>query len=327
MERVPLGTEGMRVSRIGLGCMSFAGVYGEPDDAESVRAVRRALDLGIDLLDTANIYGDGHSEEIVGLAIVGRRDEVVLATKFGYVLGAASFGEIDARPDVVGPACEASLKRLGVDAVDLYYLHRVDPNVPIEETVGAMAALVEAGKVRAIGLSEAATATIRRAQVVHPITALQTEYSLWWRDPERELISLCRELGITFVAYSPLGRGLLSGEIQRPEDIPEDDARRVHPRFQGEAFAHNLELVREVERVAAEKGCTAAQVALAWVLAQGRDIVPIPGTKHVARVEENAAAAEIALAAEDLRRLEEAFPVGAGAGDRYTPVSMQAVNR
>jgi len=326
MEGVPLGATGMQVSRMGLGCMSFAGVYGAADDAESIRAVRRAIDLGITFLDTANIYGNGHSEEVVGRAIQGRRDEVVLATKFGYVLG-PTFGEIDARPEVVGPACDASLKRLGVDAVDLYYLHRVDPEVPIEETVGAMVALARAGKVRSIGLSEAAPGTIRRANGVHPVAALQTEYSLWWRDPERELLPLCRELGITFVAYSPLGRGLLSGEIRLPEDIPEDDARRVHPRFQGEAFERNLELVREVERLAGERGCTAAQIALAWVLAQGRDVVPIPGTKRVARVEENAAAADLSLTGDELRRLEEAFPIGAGAGDRYTPVSMQAVNR
>jgi len=326
METVPLGATGMRVSRIGLGCMSFAGVYGAADDAESIRAARRAIDLGMAFLDTANIYGNGHSEEVVGRAIQGRREEVVLATKFGYVLG-PTFGEIDARPEVVEPACDASLKRLGIDAIDLYYLHRVDPEVPIEETVGAMAALVQAGKVRSIGLSEAAPATIRRAHDVHPITALQTEYSLWWRDPEPELFPLCRELGITFVAYSPLGRGLLSGEIQRSQDIPEDDTRRVHPRFQGEAFEHNLELVREVERLAAEKGCTAAQVALAWVLARGQDVVPIPGTKRVARVEENAAAADLSLTADELRWLEEALPIGAGDGDRYTPVSMQAVNR
>jgi aryl-alcohol dehydrogenase-like predicted oxidoreductase len=311
---------------MGLGCMSFAGVYGAADDDESIRTVQRALELGIDFLDTANIYGNGHSEQIVGSAIAGRRDDVVLATKFGYVLGGA-FGEVDARPEVVGPACDESLQRLGTDLIDLYYLHRVDAGVPIEETVGAMARLMEAGKVRAIGLSEAAPGTIRRAHAVHPITALQTEYSLWWREPERELISLCRELGITFVGYSPLGRGLLSGEIKRPEDIPEGDARRVHPRFIGEAFERNMELVREVERMAEEKGCSAAQVALAWVMAQGEDVVPIPGTKRVARLEENAAAADIRLTDDDLRRLEDAFPIGAGAGDRYTAPSRQLVDR
>jgi aryl-alcohol dehydrogenase-like predicted oxidoreductase len=325
MEKVALGTTGMHVSRIGLGCMSFAGVYGAADDDESVRAVHRALDLGMNFLDTANVYGDGHSEEIVGRALAGRREDAVLATKFGYVLG-GSLGQVDARPEVVGPACEESLRRLRVDVVDLYYLHRVDPNVPIEETVGAMADLVRAGKVRSIGLSEAAPATIRRGHAVHPITALQTEYSLWWRDPERELLPLCRDLGITFVAYSPLGRGLLSGEIRRPEDIPEDDARRVHPRFRGEAFDRNLELVREVEILASEKGRTAAQVALAWLLAQGPDVVPIPGTKRVSRIEENAAATGVELTHEDLRRLDEVFPMGAGRGDRYTAVSMRLVD-
>jgi aryl-alcohol dehydrogenase-like predicted oxidoreductase len=324
MERTALGQTGLRVSRMGLGCMSFAGVYGAANDAESVRTVRRALELGIDFLDTANVYGDGHSEEMVGRAIAGRRDEYIVATKFGYVLGSDA-PQVDARPEIVEGLCDDSLRRLAIDAIDLYYLHRVDPDVPIEETVGAMAALIDKGKVRAIGLSEAAPATIRRAHAVHPIAALQTEYSLWWRDPEMELLSTCRGLGITFVAYSPLGRGLLSGEIQRPEDIPQDDARRVHPRFQGEAFARNMDLVREVERVASEKGCTAAQVALAWVLAQGDDVVPIPGTKRVARLEENAAASDVTLTEEDLRRLDDVFPIGAGQGDRYTKISMTMV--
>jgi aryl-alcohol dehydrogenase-like predicted oxidoreductase len=325
MERTDLGDAGISVSRMGLGCMSFAGVYGAADDEGSIATVQRALDLGMNLLDTANAYGDGHSEEIVGRALAGRRDDAVIATKFGYVLGSET-PQVDARPDVVEGLCDDSLRRLAVDAIDLYYLHRVDPNVPIEETVGAMAALVDKGKVRAIGLSEAAPATIRRAHAVHPIAALQTEYSLWWRDPEVELLSTCRELGITFVAYSPLGRGLLSGEIQRPEDIPEDDARRVHPRFQGEAFERNMDLVKEVERLASKKGCTAAQIALAWVLARGRDVVPIPGTKRVARLEENAGAFDVTLTDDDLRRLDDAFPLGAGQGDRYTKISMTMVN-
>jgi aryl-alcohol dehydrogenase-like predicted oxidoreductase len=328
MEDVPLGSSGTRISRLGLGCMSMSGVYGEADDDESIATIHRAIDLGITLIDTADVYGEGHNEGLVGRALKDRRDEVVLATKFGYRFGeGVEFGTLDSSPDYVRSACDASLRRLGVDHIDLYYQHRVDPQVPIEETVGALAELVSAGKVRQVGLSEAAPETVRRAHGVHPIAALQTEYSLWWREPEREHLPVCRELGISFVAYSPLGRSLLSGRVKGTEDLSEGDARRVHPRFQGANLDRNLELVAEVERIAREKGCTPAQLALAWLVAQGEDVVPIPGTKSRAHLEENVGAMDVQLADEDFRQLDEAFPIGAGAGDRYTPKSMTQVNR
>jgi aryl-alcohol dehydrogenase-like predicted oxidoreductase len=307
---------------MGLGCMGMSEFYGSTDEDEAIRTIHRALELGITFLDTADMYGPFTNELLVGRAIAGRRDEVELATKFGNVRGEK--GErlgIRGDAEYVRSACDASLERLGVDHIDLYYQHRVDKSVEIEETVGAMAELVEAGKVRYLGLSEASPETIRRANAVHPITALQTEYSLWSRDPEAEILPAVRELGIGFVAYSPLGRGFLSGRFRSPEDFPEDDFRRHHPRFQGENFDRNMELVRRVEELAAEKGVTAGQLALAWVLHQGDDIVPIPGTKRVRYLEENAAAAEIKLSDDDLRRLEEIAPAGVAAGDRYADMS------
>ena len=303
---------------MGLGCMGMSEFYGEGDEAESVATIHRALELGIDFLDTADMYGVGHNERLVGRAIAGRRDDIVLATKFGIVRGEnGSRVGISGRPEYVKQACDASLGRLGVDHIDLYYQHRVDPDVPIEDTVGAMAELVHQGKVRHLGLSEAAPSTIRRAHAVHPITALQTEYSLWTRDPEDAILATVRELGIGFVAYSPLGRGFLTGAITRPEDLDEGDFRRQNPRFVGENLERNLELVERVRELAEEKGVTAAQLALAWVMAQGGDIVPIPGTKRRVRLEENAAGADVELTDDDLRRLDEAVPVGATAGERY----------
>jgi aryl-alcohol dehydrogenase-like predicted oxidoreductase len=322
MERRRLGTQGLEVSAMGLGCMGMSEFYGSTDEDESVRTIHRALDLGVTFLDTADMYGPFTNERLVGRAVAGRREGVELATKFGNERGPN--GErlgIRGDADYVREACDASLERLGVDHIDLYYQHRVDKTVEIEETVGAMKELVEAGKVRFLGLSEASPETIRRAHAVHPITALQTEYSLWSRDPEREILPTVRELGIGFVAYSPLGRGFLSGRFRSPSDFPEDDFRRHHPRFQGENFERNLELVERVEDVAAEKGVTAGQLALAWVLHRGDDIVPIPGTKRVAYLEENAAAASISLSEEDLERLEEIAPAGVAAGDRYADMS------
>ncbi|BBD80799.1 aldo-keto reductase [Aerosticca soli] len=302
--------------------------YGKGDEAESIATIHRALELGITLLDTADMYGPFTNEVLVGKAIRGRRDQVVLATKFGNVRGEhGEFLGVRGDPAYVRQACEASLKRLGVDTIDLYYQHRVDPKVPIEDTVGAMAELVREGKVRYLGLSEAAPATIRRAHAVHPISALQTEYSLWSRDVEAAVLPTVRELGIGFVAYSPLGRGFLTGRFKRFEDLPEDDYRRHSPRFQGENFARNLALVAAVERMAAAKGCTSAQLALAWVLAQGEDIVPIPGTKRRERLEENVGALQVHLSRDDLAELDRILPPGAAAGERYAAPQMQAIDR
>ena len=328
MAKRRLGTDGPEVSAIGLGCMGMSEFYGDRDEAESIATIRHALDEGVTFLDTADMYGVGRNEELVGRAIAGRRDEVFLATKFGNVRGAdGSFGGVCGRPDYVRSACEASLKRLGVETIDLYYQHRVDPDVPIEETVGAMAVLVAAGKVRFLGLSEAAPETIRRAHVTHKITALQTEYSLWSRDAEEGALPTVRALGIGYVAYSPLGRGFLTGQFQSPDDFAPDDTRRLHPRFQGENFERNIALVREVEAMAREKGCTAAQLALAWVLAQGEDIVPIPGTKRRTYLDQNIGALDVALSEEDLRRIEAIFPAGAAAGERYHARGMETLNR
>jgi aryl-alcohol dehydrogenase-like predicted oxidoreductase len=306
--------------------MGMSEFYGAGDEGESIATIHRALDLGVTFLDTADMYGPFTNERLVGRAIADRRDEVVLATKFGNERREdGSWVRINGTADYVRKACDASLERLGVDHIDLYYQHRVDQSTPIEETVGAMKELVEAGKVRHLGLSEAAPETIRRAQAVHPITALQTEYSLWSRDPEDEILQTVRELGIGFVAYSPLGRGFLTGQYKTVDDLPEDDFRRRNPRFQGENFERNLELVAQVEEIASEKGITSSQLAIAWVLAQGDDIVPIPGTKRVKYLEENAAAVDVVLSRDDLQRLEDAFPKGATAGDRYP--DMSTVNR
>jgi len=327
MQRRKLGNE-LSVSALGLGCMGMSEFYGSADEAESIATIHRAIDRGVNLIDTADVYGMGRNEELVGRALRGRRSEVVLATKFGNVRGpGGEFLAVNGRPEYVHQACEASLQRLGVEVIDLYYQHRVDPNTPIEETVGAMAELVKAGKVRHLGLSEAAAATVRRACAVHPIAALQTEYSLWSRDPEGEILATCRELNVGFVAYSPLGRGFLAGRFKKVEDFSEDDFRRHHPRFEGENLRRNQRLVETVELMAGEKGCTPAQLALAWVLAQGEDVVPIPGTKRVRYLEENVAALEVRLNADELRRLEEAFPLGAAAGERYHAGGMRAINR
>ena len=323
MKHRTLGAQGLRVSEIGLGCMGMSEFYGPSSEGESIATIHRALELGIDFLDTADIYGPFKNEKLVGRAIRDRRDRVVLATKFGNVRNAQgqSLG-IRGDPDYVRQACDASLERLGIDHIDLYYQHRVDTKVPIEETVGAMAELVRAGKVRHLGLSEAAPDTIRRANGTHPITALQTEYSLWTRDVEENgVLSTVRELGIGFVAYSPLGRGFLTGRFKTFEDLPADDFRRRNPRFQGENFDHNLELVREVEQMAREKGITPGQLALAWVLTRGDDIVPIPGTKHVTYLEENVAAAGVELSEADIERLDAVIPVGAATGTRYADMS------
>ena len=328
MKHTALGA--LDVSRLGLGTMGMSAFYtgAGSDDAESIRTIHRALDLGVTLIDTAELYGPFTNEELVGRAIRGRRGQVVLATKFGNVRAAdgTPLG-INGRPDYVRSACEASLRRLGVDTIDLYYQHRVDPETPIEDTVGAMAELVRQGKVRFLGLSEAAPATIRRAHAVHPISALQTEYSLWSREPEAEILPTVRELGIGFVAYSPLGRGFLTGRIRSADELDADDWRRNAPRFQGENFARNRDLVARIEAMAARKGCTPGQLALAWVLARGEDIVPIPGTKRRRWLEENVAAAPITLALGDLAELDAALPMGAAAGDRYAAAGMRSVGR
>ncbi len=327
MEKRRLGASGPEVSAVGLGCMGMSGIYGGADEQESIATIHRAVELGIDFIDTSDAYGAGHNEGVVGRALKGIRDRVILATKFGHVLGpdGRPVG-VNGRPEYVREACDASLRRLGVDVIDVYYQHRVDRSLPIEETVGAMAGLVEAGKVRHIALSEASATTLRRAVAVHPIVALQTEYSLWWREPESELLPTCRELGVTYVAYAPLGRGLLTGGVQSLDQLEEKDNRRNHPRFQGENFERNLELVRRVETMAAEKGCRPSQLALAWLLAQGKDVVPIPGTRRRSHLEENAAAASLVLSQEDLARLDRELPLGAGAGTRYAESQMSSVN-
>jgi aryl-alcohol dehydrogenase-like predicted oxidoreductase len=313
-----LGRQGLVVSELGLGCMGMSDFYGGQDDQEAIATIHRALELGITLLDTADMYGPFTNEELVGKAIEGHRDQVVIATKFGIVRSTdGAWNGINGTPEYVRQACDASLKRLSVETIDLYYQHRIDPNVPIEDTIGAMAELVQQGKVRYLGISEATTATIRRAHAVHPITALQTEYSLWSRDPEDEILPVVRELGIGFVPYSPLGRGFLSGRFTSPDDFAADDYRRNSPRFQGENFAKNLQLVEQIKVIAAEKGATPSQLALAWLLAQGEDIVPIPGTKQRKYLEENVAATDIHLTANDLKRIEAVAPKGIAAGDRY----------
>jgi aryl-alcohol dehydrogenase-like predicted oxidoreductase len=321
-----LGQHGSLVSALGLGAMGMSQSYGARDDAESVHTIHHALDLGVNFIDTADIYGKGHNEELIGQALRGRRDHVVLATKLGLLLEEARPWNVDGRPDHVRRACDASLRRLGVETIDLYYLHRVDPEIPIEETVGAMAELVRAGKVRFLGLSEVAPATLRRAHRVHPITALQSEYSLWSRDIEPEVLPTCRELGVGLVAFSPLGRGFLTGQLKSAAQLTEGDARHNFPRFQDENFARNLALVEQLEELAAVKGCSPAQLALAWVLAQGEDVMPIPGTKRRAYLEENLGALELELTPADLARLDRIAPPGIAAGERYYEEALKLVN-
>ena len=322
-----LGNSSLNASSIGLGLMSMSGTYGKSDDQECIGVIHRALDLGINHLDSLDMYGWGQNEELLGRAIKGKRDRVLVATKFGQVRSPDGKGNlVDGRPAYVAEACDASLKRLGVDVIDLYYQHRVDPKVPIEDTVGGMSRLIERGKVRFLGLSEAAPETVRRAQAVHPISAVQSEYSLLYRQPAEDTIATCRELGISFIAYSPIGRGLLSARIKQAGDMPEDDRRRQHPRFQEGNLEHNLGLVRRIEEIAREKGATPSQLALAWLLAQGEDVFPIPGTKRRSYLEENVEALSINLTKEDLARINEAMPPGAAAGSRYPEAQMKGVN-
>ncbi|NJD61938.1 MAG: aldo/keto reductase [Deltaproteobacteria bacterium] len=328
MKQARLGSSDLMVSRMGLGCMGMSEFYGAGDEKESIRTIHRALDMGMNFLDTADVYGMGKNEELVGKAIRDRRGKAVLATKFGNVRGKdGSWLGVNGKPDYVRSCCEASLRRLGVNVIDLYYQHRVDPATPIEETVGAMGDLVREGKVRFLGLSEAAPATIRRAVQAHPIAALQTEYSLWTRDPEAEVLPACRELGVGFVAYSPLGRGIFGGRIRSTNDLPEGDYRRNSPRFMGDNLTHNLSLLERLEEIAAKKKCRPSQLALAWLLARGQDIFPIPGTKRVERLEENAGALDVILGSEELALLDAAFPVGSAKGSRYPEPAMKAVHR
>jgi aryl-alcohol dehydrogenase-like predicted oxidoreductase len=326
MEHRQLGHSSLSVPALGLGCMSMSGTYGKHDDAQSIDVVHRAIDLGVNFLDSSDMYGFGHNEELLGRAIRGRRNQVVMATKFGQVRTPEGKATVNGRPDYVIQACDASLKRLGIDMIDLYYQHRVDPTVPIEDTVGAMKRLIEQGKVRYIGLCEAAPATVRRAHRIHPLTALQSEFSLLYRVEAEEMLPTLRELGISFVAYSPLGRSWLTGRVESLADIPADDRRRDHPRFQDAHFARNLELVQRIEPIAKEKNCTPGQLALAWLLAQGQDIVPIPGTKRKERLEENVQAASMRLDARDVERIAGAIPSGAAAGTRYPEAQMKGVH-
>ena len=326
MQTRPLGKTGLRCSAIGLGCMGMSGVYGKADDAESTAVIHHALDRGIDHLDSSDMYGWGQNEELIGKAVKGRRDTVFVTTKFGQVKNPAGGPNlVNGRPEYVAQACDASLKRLGLDVIDLYYQHRIDPSVPIEETVGAMSRLVGQGKARAIGLCEAAPATIRRGHAVHPLAAIQSEFSLLYRKEAEETLAVCRELGIAFVTYSPLGRGFLTGQFHKLQDVPEGDRRREHPRFQEGNFEKNVEFVKKIEAIAAEKGCTPSQLVLAWLLAQGPEVIPIPGTKRKSRVDENVGALEVPLDPADVQRISDAVPVGSAAGLRYPAPQMKGV--